>query len=149
MHCARAAFTAGRVKRGFDMVMLTSDLSCMIADARMQLDELKSKTAYGWRYRAWFRISQFWVWFEPGGSGLHPLFPNGRRVPLGTSLNTAHRAGSGNRQRTLGDAVVQTDVTKLEQVKRLVDRAVQSHGRIDVILSNAGLMPFFPLSVLR
>jgi 4-hydroxy-2-oxoheptanedioate aldolase len=27
------------------MVMLTSDLSCMIAGARMQLDELKSKTA--------------------------------------------------------------------------------------------------------
>jgi hypothetical protein len=25
--------------------MLTSDLSCMIAGARMQLDELKSKTA--------------------------------------------------------------------------------------------------------
>jgi hypothetical protein len=25
-------------------VMLTSDLSCMIAGARMQLDELKSKT---------------------------------------------------------------------------------------------------------
>ena len=45
---ARAAalpFAAGAVKRGFDMVMLTSDLSCMIAGARMQLDELKSKTA--------------------------------------------------------------------------------------------------------
>jgi 4-hydroxy-2-oxoheptanedioate aldolase len=27
------------------MVMLTSDLSCMVAGARMQLDELKSKTA--------------------------------------------------------------------------------------------------------
>jgi hypothetical protein len=26
-------------------VMLTSDLSCMIAGARMQLDELRSKTA--------------------------------------------------------------------------------------------------------
>jgi hypothetical protein len=26
------------------MVMLTSDLSCMVAGARMQLDELKSKT---------------------------------------------------------------------------------------------------------
>jgi hypothetical protein len=26
-------------------VMLTSDLSCMIAGARLQLDELKSKTA--------------------------------------------------------------------------------------------------------
>src|SRR6266852_1443895 len=45
MHCAGAAFAAGAVKRGFDMVMLTSDLSCMIAGARMQLDELKAKTA--------------------------------------------------------------------------------------------------------
>jgi 4-hydroxy-2-oxoheptanedioate aldolase len=45
MHCAGAAFAAGAVKRGFDMVMLTSDLSCMVAGARMQLDELKAKTA--------------------------------------------------------------------------------------------------------
>ena len=45
MHCASAVFAAGAVKRGFDMVMLTSDLACMIAGARMQLDELKSKTA--------------------------------------------------------------------------------------------------------
>ncbi|MFO1161322.1 MAG: aldolase/citrate lyase family protein [Reyranellaceae bacterium] len=45
MHCASAAFAAGAVKRGFDMVMLTSDLSCMIAGARAQLDELKAKTA--------------------------------------------------------------------------------------------------------
>ena len=44
MHCAGAAFAAGAVKRGFDMVMLTSDLSCMMAGARAQLDELKSKT---------------------------------------------------------------------------------------------------------
>jgi len=33
------------VKRGFDMVMLTSDLSYMIAGARVQLDELKAKKA--------------------------------------------------------------------------------------------------------
>lgn len=45
MHCAGAAFASGAVKRGFDMVMLTSDLSCMIAGARTQLDELKAKTA--------------------------------------------------------------------------------------------------------
>ena len=45
MHCAGAAFASGAVKRGFEMVMLTSDLSCMIAGARMQLDELKAKTA--------------------------------------------------------------------------------------------------------
>jgi 4-hydroxy-2-oxoheptanedioate aldolase len=45
MHCASAAFASGVVKRGFDMVMLTSDLSCMVAGARAQLDELKVKTA--------------------------------------------------------------------------------------------------------
>ena len=43
------------------------------------------------------------------------------------------------------DAAVQTDVTQYEQVRQLVDRAVQSHGRIDVILNNAGLMPHSPL----
>ena len=45
MHCAGAEFAAGAIKRGFDMVMLTSDLNCMIAGARRQLDELKAKTA--------------------------------------------------------------------------------------------------------
>ncbi len=44
MHCAGAEFAAGAVSRGFDMVMLTSDLNCMIAGARAQLDELKAKT---------------------------------------------------------------------------------------------------------
>ncbi len=45
MHCAGADFAAGAVKRGFDMVMLTGDLACMIAGARQQLDTLKAKTA--------------------------------------------------------------------------------------------------------
>ena len=45
MHCASADFAAGAIKRGFDMVMLTSDLSCMIAGARAQLDEFKAKTS--------------------------------------------------------------------------------------------------------
>lgn len=43
------------------------------------------------------------------------------------------------------DAAIQTDVTQCDQVKRLVDHAVQAHGRIDVILNNAGLMPHSPL----
>lgn len=43
------------------------------------------------------------------------------------------------------EAAVQTDVTDREQVKRLVDTAVAAHGRIDVILNNAGLMPHSPL----
>src|SRR5581483_9868987 len=40
-----------------------------------------------------------------------------------------------------GGAVVQTDVTQYEQVKLLVDHAVQTNGRIDVLINNAGLMP--------
>jgi NADP-dependent 3-hydroxy acid dehydrogenase YdfG len=46
-------------------------------------------------------------------------------------------------------AIVQTDVTDREQVKRLVDRAVQSHGRVDVIVNNAGLMPSSRFEVLH
>ena len=38
-------------------------------------------------------------------------------------------------------AAVETDVTDPAQVKRLVDAAVAAHGRIDVLLNNAGLMP--------
>src|SRR3954470_6443404 len=43
------------------------------------------------------------------------------------------------------DAAVETDVTDREEVKRLVDAAVAAHGRIDVIINNAGLMPHSPL----
>src|SRR3954452_9253894 len=42
------------------------------------------------------------------------------------------------------EAAVQTDVTQYEQIKHLVDHAVQVHGRIDVLLNNAGLMPHSP-----
>src|SRR5207249_5560775 len=43
---------------------------------------------------------------------------------------------------------LQTDVTDADQVKRLVDAAVQTYGRIDVMLNNAGLMPHSPLERL-
>ena len=46
-------------------------------------------------------------------------------------------------------AVVSTDVTQAEQVKHLVDRAIELHGRVDVLLNNAGLMPFSPLERLK
>ena len=42
-----------------------------------------------------------------------------------------------------------TDVTDADQVKALVDRAVALHGRVDVILNNAGLMPHSPLAKLK
>ena len=38
-----------------------------------------------------------------------------------------------------------TDVTDVDQVKGLVDAAVKTYGRIDVMLNNAGLMPQSPL----
>ena len=39
------------------------------------------------------------------------------------------------------EAAVQTDVTDSAQVKHLLDSAVASYGRVDVLLNNAGLMP--------
>jgi NADP-dependent 3-hydroxy acid dehydrogenase YdfG len=44
---------------------------------------------------------------------------------------------------------VATDVRDREQVKRLVDTAVKSFGRIDVMLNNAGVMPLAPLERLK
>jgi NADP-dependent 3-hydroxy acid dehydrogenase YdfG len=49
---------------------------------------------------------------------------------------TAELTGRG------GKAIaVATDVTDCDQVRRLVDAAVQAHGRVDVMINNAGLMP--------
>jgi NADP-dependent 3-hydroxy acid dehydrogenase YdfG len=51
---------------------------------------------------------------------------------------------------SLGDkAAVQTDVSNYAQVKHLVDHAVKIHGRVDVVLNNAGLMPLSPLDRLK
>lgn len=42
-----------------------------------------------------------------------------------------------------------TDVTHFDQVKSLVDLSVQTYGRIDVMINNAGLMPSSPLDRLK
>ena len=44
---------------------------------------------------------------------------------------------------------IATDVTDHDQVKNLVDDAVQKFGRIDVMINNAGLMPHSPLERLK
>src|SRR3974390_1708314 len=49
-----------------------------------------------------------------------------------------------------GDAIaITTDVTDREQVKALVDAAVKTYGRVDVMINNAGLMPQAPLERLK
>jgi len=44
---------------------------------------------------------------------------------------------------------IPTDVTHYDQVKTLVDAAVQAYGRVDVMINNAGLMPLSPLERLK
>lgn len=53
-------------------------------------------------------------------------------------------AGSGGKA-----LAVATDVTQRDQVERLVDAALQNHGRVDVMINNAGLMPLAPLERLK
>ena len=75
-----------------------------------------------------------------GEAAARLLAKNGAKFVLGA--RRIDRLQALAKELSLGpDAVVQTDVTVRDQVKRLVDRAVQSHGRIDVIINNAGLMP--------
>jgi NADP-dependent 3-hydroxy acid dehydrogenase YdfG len=44
---------------------------------------------------------------------------------------------------------LETNVTRREQVQRLVDAAIQTYGRVDVVINNAGLMPQSLLESLK
>jgi NADP-dependent 3-hydroxy acid dehydrogenase YdfG len=66
-------------------------------------------------------------------------------------------ARRGNRLKSLADELtgnggkalaVATDVTHRKQVKKLVDTAVETFGRVDVMINNAGIMPRAPLERL-
>ncbi len=79
-----------------------------------------------------------------GEAAARHLARHGAKLVLGARRLERLQALAG--ELSLGrDAAVQTDVTQHEQVRHLVDHAVQAHGRIDVILNNAGLMPHSPL----
>lgn len=63
-----------------------------------------------------------------------------------------------DRIKTLADSIlakggkalaIETDVTDRASVQKLVDTAVKTYGRIDVLLNNAGVMPLSPLEKLR
>ena len=79
-----------------------------------------------------------------GEATARQLARHGAKLVLGARRLERLRALAG--ELSLGnDAAIQTDVTQYDQVRHLVDHAVKVHGRIDVILNDAGLMPHSPL----
>jgi len=83
-----------------------------------------------------------------GQAAARHLAGNGAKLVLGARRIDRLQALAS--ELSLGsEAAVETDVTRVDQVKRLVDQAVARHGRVDVILNNAGLMPQSPLERLK
>src|SRR5579871_3250100 len=79
-----------------------------------------------------------------GEATARALAKNGARLVLG-ARRIEHLQALAQELALDNEAAVKTDVTKYEQVTHLIDHAVRMHGRIDVILNNAGLMPLSPL----
>ncbi len=78
------------------------------------------------------------------------LSAQGARLVLGARRIDRLRSLADELTGSGGKALaVTTDVTHYDQVKKLVDAAVQTHGRIDVMINNAGLMPSSPLERLK
>jgi NADP-dependent 3-hydroxy acid dehydrogenase YdfG len=85
-----------------------------------------------------------------GEAAARLLSAEGATVVLGARRVERIQALAEELGRSGGKALaVATDVTRCEQVKQLVDAAVQTCGRVDVMLNNAGLMPLSPLDRLK
>lgn len=78
------------------------------------------------------------------------LSAQGARVVLGARRIDRIQSLADELTDSGGNALaVATDVTQHDQVQRLVDTAVQTYGRIDVMINNAGVMPQSPLERLK
>ena len=78
------------------------------------------------------------------------LSSQGASLALGARRIDRLRSLADELTRSGGKALaVTTDVTRYDQVKKLVDAAVKAYGRIDVMINNAGLMPSSPLERLK
>ena len=78
------------------------------------------------------------------------LASQGACVVLGARREDRIRALAEELSSKDGKAIaLATDVTDHEQVKRLVEMAVKTYGRVDVMINNAGLMPQSPLERLK
>lgn len=79
------------------------------------------------------------------------LSAQGANVALGARRterieSLAEEINSSNNGKAIA---VTTDVTQRDQVKQLVDAAVDEFGQVDVMLNNAGLMPLSPVEDLK
>jgi NADP-dependent 3-hydroxy acid dehydrogenase YdfG len=85
-----------------------------------------------------------------GEAAARHLAAQGARVALGARREDRLRALVDEIGRAGGTALAEaTDVTRRDDVERLVQTAVERFGRIDVIVNNAGLMPHSPLERLK
>jgi NADP-dependent 3-hydroxy acid dehydrogenase YdfG len=77
-----------------------------------------------------------------GEASARLLSVQGATVVLGARRQDRIQALAGELTAKGGKALaVTTDVTRRDQVQKLVDAAVREYGRIDVMINNAGLMP--------
>jgi NADP-dependent 3-hydroxy acid dehydrogenase YdfG len=83
-----------------------------------------------------------------GEAAARELAANGARLVLGARRVERLRKLAGDLALD-SNAAVETDVTRFADVQRLIDHAVEQHGRIDVIINNAGVMPHSPLDRLK
>src|ERR1700722_8779755 len=85
-----------------------------------------------------------------GESTARHLAKLGATIVLGARRKDRLDAIVKNIQADGGKALaVSTDVTNRAQVQALVQKAIDTYGKIDVLVNNAGIMPIAPLSLLK
>ena len=90
-----------------------------------------------------------------GSSGLgeataHYLAEKGAKVVLGARrVEKLEKVASEIKKNGGAVEILRTDVTNVDDVKALVKKAIDSFGKINVMVNNAGIMPLAPLSALK